>query len=72
MAGRTGNQKDLYERGILILLEEKGDKQDWFERVEQYAEDNDMDEAEVLNRIVTAAIDEDGDASVAYKGKLGL
>lgn len=72
MVGKDGNDKDLYEYGIQLLINEDGEAREWENRVQQYAEENDVDEAEVLNKVITAAIDSDGEPDLKFKEISGL
>lgn len=72
MVGESGNPKEWYEEGVEILLQEEGEKQEWLGRVEEYAEENDIDKVEVLNKVVTAAIDDEGEPNLKFKEISGL
>ena len=86
MVGQTGNNNEVYEDGARMLIDSSGEPRDmynmmfdqpgevydWVSRVKKYANDNDVDEGEVLEAIITNVIDEDGSAELKFKGKMGL
>lgn len=71
-ARETGPKKDLYEEGVKLMLDSQGYKYDWLRLIDEYAEDKDMTRLEVLNLIIPQVIDEEGEASIQFKEKLGL
>lgn len=86
MVGNTGNYNTVYEDGVkmiidsngeprnvyTMLFETPGDEYEWLYRVKKYAKNNDMDEGEVLESIITNAIEDDGSPRLKFKGKMGL
>ena len=45
---------------------------EWRGRVQQYADNQDKEPAEVLDDIITSVIDEDGEPNIKFKGPMDL
>jgi hypothetical protein len=86
MVGKTGNHNEVYEDGAKMIIDSEGNSRDlhelmfkepgeeyeWFSRAKEYAENNDEDIGQVLNKIIVDVLEEDGSAKIKFKGKMKL
>ena len=61
------NTKDIIEESVLKLYSEGGYKHEFHERIEIYAENNDMSAIDAFNIIVKSIIEEDGEIRLPAK-----
>lgn len=61
------NTKDIIEESVLKLYSEGGHKHDFHERIEIYAEENDISVVDAFNMIIKSIIEEDGEIRLPAK-----
>jgi len=61
------NTKDIIEKSVLKLYTDKGFKHEFHERVEMYAEENDISDVDAFNMIIKSIVDDEGEIRLPAK-----
>lgn len=70
--GKSMRQNQVYVNSVELAINKDGSKKEWLCLVEKYSNEHDKDITEVLNKIMTSVIDEDGDANIQFRQKFDL
>jgi len=57
---------------VCMMIDEDGDEGEWVGLVREYSDKHDVTPEEVLSLICQEVFEEDGEASIQFKQKLGL
>lgn len=66
------NENQLYINAILMFYNDTGKEYGWVDRIRQYCKSNELDEPEVLDKIICEVIDESGEPDIKFKEQLDL
>lgn len=86
MVDKDGSPNKVYNNAAKMAIDENGDRRDiydmmytddkkdyeWYKRLRAYADENDEDIGETLNKLVTTVIDENGEPELRFKSSIGL
>lgn len=72
MIGKDGSANEIYMDAVKACIDEDGEEHEWFKRLQSYAEENDEEIGDVLDKIVTMVMDESGEPEVRFKSSIGL
>ena len=72
MVGENGSPNQVYKQSISLTVDPSGEKQEWLKRIEKYADNNDIEETEVMDTIIKEVIDESGEPDIKFKESIGL
>lgn len=72
LIGEPQTPNKVYIRSVCMMIDEDGNEGEWVGLVQEYSDKHDVTPEEVLTLICEEVFEEDGEASIQFKQKLGL